>query len=121
MANGELRASTVVSAEDESRLRSAPAFRRAVWGLRIIALIPLFMLAVVFLVGLGADADAGMPVFVVGFISTAIGVGLVWSSILPMEKAKKSILSEYKLEPAERSSLMNRLLLQAAFRPGQTR
>ena len=121
MANGELGANTVITAEDESRLRSAPAFRRAVWGLRIIALIPLFMLTLVVLVGLGADSEAGMPVFVVGFISTAMGVGLVWSSILPMEKVKKSILPKYKLDPVERSTLMNGLLLRAAFRPGRTR
>jgi hypothetical protein len=111
----------VISAEDRNRLRSAPAFRRAVWGLRIIALIPLFMLALVVLVALEIAPGAGTPVFAVAFISTAVGIGLVWSSILPMEKVKKSVLSRYKLDPVERSVLMNGLFLRAAFRPGRTR
>ena len=45
----------------------------------------------------------------------------MWSSILPMEKVKKSVLPKYKLDPVERSALMNGLLLRAAFRPGRAR
>jgi len=111
----------VISAEDQIRLQSAPAFRRAVWALRILALAPLFALALVVLVALGLAPGAGTPVFVVAFISTALGVGLGWSSILPMEKVKKAVLPKYELDPVERAALMNGLVLRAAFRPGRPR
>lgn len=110
----------MISAEDRKLLQSTPAFRRAVWGLRIAALAPLFVLGLVVLVALEVAPEAGAPVFTVAFITTAVGVGLVWSSILPMEKVKKAILPKYQLDPVERSALMNKLVLQAAFRPGRT-
>jgi hypothetical protein len=111
----------VISTEDGNRLRSASAFRRAVWGLRLIALVPLFMLALVVLGPLGVAPASGTPVFAIAFVSTAVGVGLVWSSILPMEKVKKSVLPKYELDSVERSVLMNGLFLRAAFRPSRTR
>ena len=47
----------MISAEDRNRLLSVPAFRRGVWGLRIIAVVPLLLLAVVLVVaGIGPEA-----------------------------------------------------------------
>jgi Na+/H+ antiporter NhaC len=106
----------VISAEDRTRLRSAPAYRRAVWGLRLGALVPLLMLCMVVLVGVGVAPKAGVPVFVVAFASTAVGVGLVWSSMLPLEKIKKSVLTKYQLDPVERAVLLNGMLLRDLVR-----
>jgi hypothetical protein len=106
----------VISEEDRDHLRRSPAFRRAVWGLRLITLAPLFVLLIFLLVSLGVPPEAGEPMFSVVFASGFVGVGLGVSSIMSLEKIKRAVLVKYQLDSFEMTLLMNGMLFRDTFR-----
>lgn len=106
----------VISEDDRDRLRSSSAFRRAVWGLRFVTLTPVLFLLIFAFVALGVPPDIGEPFLFLVFGSGIVGVGLVMSSMIPLEKIKKVVLAKYQLNHFDIALLMNGTLFRDVFR-----
>jgi hypothetical protein len=53
-----------------------------------------------------------VALFTMAFVAGLVGVALGWSSMLPLEKARRSILEKYQLDAFEQSFLMNGMLIR---------
>jgi hypothetical protein len=103
---------TEVAVEDRNRLRTTPAYRRAVRGLQALALAVLAIPATLLLAVFGVPEVVGVAMFAVAFLTAIVGLVLGWSSMLPLERAKRAILTKYQLDAFEMSILMNGMLIR---------
>jgi hypothetical protein len=76
------------------RLRTSPAYRRAVWAIRLMLLCPFLMV----LSAVGAAVLSG-PVQFIPLVCTfglaLVALGLGWSSILPLSRTLRSVLPDH--------------------------
>jgi hypothetical protein len=105
----------VISKEDFDQLRGAPAFRRAVLGMRLLFSAPIFVLVSAVLLIVGLPSYAGTSLFYFAFAMMVAGLGTIFSSMMPLEKVKKDVLFRYQLSAFDRSVLMNKMLLRAVL------
>ncbi|MEU4421278.1 hypothetical protein AB0F81_11685 [Actinoplanes sp. NPDC024001] len=98
--------------EDRARLRATPAYRRAVWALRMISLSVLLGLLLFLLALLGFPEAVAAPMFAVAFLAMTAGVALLWTSALPLEKAKRAILPKPQPDPLGAAASINGMLMR---------
>ena len=60
----------------------------------------------------GVPEVVGVGMFAVAFLAAIVGLVLGWSSMLPLERAKREILTKYQLDAFERTLLMNGMLMR---------
>ncbi|MEU4621740.1 hypothetical protein AB0G04_17420 [Actinoplanes sp. NPDC023801] len=105
-----------IAIEDRNRLRATPAYRRAVWGLRMISLSVLSGILIFLLALLRFPEAVAVPLFAVAFVAMSMGVALGWSSVLPLEKTKRAIRTKYQLDAFDAAALMNGMLIRDVVR-----
>jgi hypothetical protein len=89
-----------VSERDRERLRTSPAYGRAVWGLRLLALGPVLLAATVLLVALGVRGGGLGFSLAIAFGSVGVGVGLVWSAVFPLMRDQRKAFAGNRYERA---------------------
>ncbi|BEL06282.1 hypothetical protein Q0Z83_044730 [Actinoplanes sichuanensis] len=104
----------LISEEDRLRLRCAPAFRRSVWALRLLAFFPAVVIAIFVLAVLRVPLQVAEVIAYVAFVACSIGVGLGAISRPSLERVKNDVLDGYDLSPYERAMLLNVMLVRAA-------
>lgn len=99
---------------DLDRLRLSPAYRRVVWGLRLLMFGPILLaIALLFaFVGLHGGALAGF--LAVAFAAVGLGVGLVWSAAFPLLRQQRVVLAP--LSRLRRSSIVRKMLIRDVAR-----
>jgi hypothetical protein len=108
-----------LSAEDRRQLRSLPAFRRTVWGMRIaLAGLPGLMLVAVS-AGLGVPRQIGLPLAIAVIAMTFAGIFLAWSGALPLSRFSRTLGERYNLDPYERSALLSSVFVRDLFGLGR--
>lgn len=101
-----------ISSEDRDRLRGAPSYRRAVWGLRMVAVGPALFLSGVLALALRVPNLAVFVITGVAFSIAGIGVLLGWSAVLPLLKHQRQVLAPYKMNSSERASTIRAMVLR---------
>jgi hypothetical protein len=95
-----------ISAEDRLRLRSLPAYRRAIWGMRMaLAGIPGLLLVAVS-AGLGVPRQIGLPLTVAVLGMVFAGIFIFWSGALPLNRSFRTLAARYSLDVYERSTVL---------------
>ena len=95
------------SAEDRQRLRTLPAYRRTIWGMRLaLAAFPMILLVAVS-AGLGVPRQIGLPIAVAVFIMGCAGVFLCWSAALNLNRFTRRLGAQYRLNMYEISAMVS--------------
>ena len=105
-----------VAAEDRHRLRTTPAYRRAVRGLQALSLAALLVPGTLLLAVLGVPQVVGVGAFAVAFLAAVVGLVLLCSAMLPLGRARRAILTKYQMDAFEQALLTNGMLIRDVVR-----
>lgn len=86
-----------VSRDDLERLRASKAYWRGVWGLRLLVLGPILLLLTALLVAAGLRGAGLVFPLVLAFGVPCVGMGLVWSAVLPMLRLQGEVFRDQGL------------------------
>ena len=101
-----------ISAEDRQRLRSLPAYRRTIWGMRMtLAGLPGLLLVAVS-AGLGVPKQIGLPLAVAVLGMAFAGIFLAWSAALPLNRFSRTLGERYNLDVYERSAVLSGVVVR---------
>lgn len=99
----------MIAGQVRDRLRSSPAYRRAVWGMRLLLVSPFALLLVAVSAGLGVPKRVGLPLAAVTVGLGFAGVLLGWSAVSPLTRLSREIGEQHGLAPFQRAVLINRV------------
>ncbi|MFD0972205.1 hypothetical protein [Plantactinospora endophytica] len=94
------------------RVRAEPAYQRAVWGLRLVLLAPVLMGLAIGGVALDVRGVGLVVLFAFPFGSMVVGLGLSWSSILPLMELQRVILGGHGLDRLGQAGVLRGMLLR---------
>lgn len=95
-----------LSAEDRQRLRTLPAYRRAIWSMRLtLAGFPALLLVGVS-AGLGVPKQIGLPIAAAVIAMAFAGILLCWSVTLNLNRFSRRLGEQYRLNMYEISAMV---------------
>ncbi|MFY1668534.1 hypothetical protein ACN27G_01035 [Plantactinospora sp. WMMB334] len=101
--------------EARQQVRAEPAYQRAVWGLRLALLAPVLMGLAVGGVALNVRGTGLVIMFAFPFGSMVVGLGLSWSSILPLMRVQQTVLAPCGLDRFEQAAAVRGMVLRDVF------